>query len=127
MTVNLKDLKAVLGLCENLGAQASGGPGGRLGRLEWCGQREAGKAVEVRGRQAGAGLNSATPRPNPPPASMPPPQVRLWFDGPGNPLVAEPHFPHAQGQVGRASWSTALGRPVARSLPHACAMPLLNP
>lgn len=46
MTVNLKDFKAMLGLCENLGAQ-----------------------------------------------------LRLWFDGPGNPLVVEPHFPHAQGQV----------------------------
>ncbi|PRW61626.1 Cell cycle checkpoint control RAD9A [Chlorella sorokiniana] len=45
VTINLKDFKAMLGLCENLGVQ-----------------------------------------------------IRLWFDSPGNPLVAEPHFPHTQGQ-----------------------------
>lgn len=56
MTANLKDLKAMLGLCENLGAH-----------------------------------------------------VRLWFDSPGNPLVAEPHFPHTHGQVRRG------GLPVARA------------
>lgn len=31
-------------------------------------------------------------------------QLRLWFDGPGNPLVAEPHFPHMQGQARGAGW-----------------------
>lgn len=46
MTVNLKDFKAMLTLCEALGAQ-----------------------------------------------------LRLWFDSPGNPLVAEPLFPNAAGQA----------------------------
>jgi hypothetical protein len=46
VTVNLKDFKAMLSLCENLGTH-----------------------------------------------------IKLCFDSPGNPLVAEPHFPHAHGQV----------------------------
>ncbi|KAI3432588.1 hypothetical protein D9Q98_004136 [Chlorella vulgaris] len=45
VTVNLKDFKAMLSLCENLGTH-----------------------------------------------------IKLCFDSPGNPLVAEPHFPHAHGQ-----------------------------
>ena len=32
-------------------------------------------------------------------------QLSLWFDGPGSPLVAEPHFPLSQGQA-----SAGLGR-----------------
>ena len=53
MTVNLKDFKAMLGLCESLGTH-----------------------------------------------------IKLSFDSPGNPLVAEPHFVHAHGhgQVRGGSW-----------------------
>lgn len=47
MTFNMKDFKAILSLCENLGTH-----------------------------------------------------IKLCFDSPGNPLVAEPHFPNVNGQVG---------------------------
>jgi hypothetical protein len=51
VTINLKDFKAVLGLCEALGAH-----------------------------------------------------LKLCFDSPGSPLVAEPLFPHAHGQARRTSY-----------------------
>ena len=56
VTINLKDFKAMLSLCENLGTH-----------------------------------------------------IRLWFDGPGNPLVAEPSFPHAHGQVCQQIWGAGAG------------------
>ena len=57
MTVNLKDFKAMLGLCESLGTH-----------------------------------------------------IKLSFDSPGNPLVAEPHFAHAgHGQVCVFGWAGRLG------------------
>lgn len=56
---------------------------------------------------SGAELCNAMQKPTVPvvpSCRIPPAQIRLWFDSPGNPLVAEPHFPHTQGQASSHLW-----------------------
>ncbi len=71
---------------------------GVLWALRAAGKR-AGRSVSPKDRMCGSGasllVNDQLPSLLPTTLA----QIRLWFDSPGNPLVAEPHFPHAQGQA----------------------------